>query len=38
MDNVILAQELVHSMKYKKGKYGWLAVKLDLEKAYDYIS
>ncbi|KAL8159786.1 hypothetical protein V2J09_001323 [Rumex salicifolius] len=35
MDNVLLAQELVHSMKRKTGRKGWFLLKLDLEKAYD---
>lgn len=34
-DNSIIAQEIIHSVKRKKGKSGWLAVKIDLEKAYD---
>ncbi|KAE8661412.1 hypothetical protein F3Y22_tig00113725pilonHSYRG00162 [Hibiscus syriacus] len=34
-DNIILAQEVVHSMKKKKGMKGWIAIKIDLEKAYD---
>ena len=35
MDNVIIAQEFIHSLGRKKGKVGYLAVKIDLEKAYD---
>ena len=34
-DNVILMQEAIHSMRRKKGATGWMAIKLDLEKAYD---
>ncbi|KAL8151867.1 hypothetical protein V2J09_021675 [Rumex salicifolius] len=34
-DNVLLAQELVHSMRRKSGRKGWFLLKLDLEKAYD---
>lgn len=34
-DNIIVAQEVIHSMKRKAGAEGWLAVKVDLEKAYD---
>lgn len=34
-DNVIIAQEIIHSMRLKKGKRGWVAVKVDLEKAFD---
>jgi len=34
-DNVIIMQEMLHSMRRKKGNKGWLAIKLDLEKAYD---
>ncbi|KAK5775330.1 hypothetical protein PVK06_043208 [Gossypium arboreum] len=35
MDNVIIAQEVVHSMQHKKGKKGWMAIKIDMEKDYD---
>jgi hypothetical protein len=35
IDNVIIAQEIIHSMHRKKGKVGQLVLKLDLEKAYD---
>ena len=35
MDNVLIAQELLYSLDHKKGKVGYMAVKLDLEKAYD---
>ena len=34
-DNVLIAQELFHALDKKKGKVGFMAVKLDLEKAYD---
>lgn len=34
-DNVVIVQEVMHSMKIMKGKKGFLAVKVDLEKAYD---
>lgn len=37
-DNIVIAQELVHSMRYKTGKSGRMIVKVDLEKAYDRIS
>lgn len=33
--NYIAASEILHSMKSKKGKLGWFALKIDLEKAYD---
>ncbi|CAA7037235.1 unnamed protein product [Microthlaspi erraticum] len=36
-DNIVLVQEAVHSMKKKKGRRGWMLLKLDLEKAYDRI-
>ena len=35
VDNVLIAQELFHSLDCKKGKMEYIAVKLDLEKAYD---
>lgn len=34
-DNVIIAQEVIHSMKHKKGNSRWMAIKVDLEKVYD---
>jgi hypothetical protein len=34
-DNVILAHELLHSFKNKKGKGGFMFLKLDMEKAFD---
>lgn len=37
MDNVIIAQELIHSLSRKKGNTGYMAIKIDLEKAYDKI-
>ncbi|KAG7548419.1 hypothetical protein ISN44_As12g036090 [Arabidopsis suecica] len=37
MDNIVLVQEAVHSMRRKKGRKGWMLLKLDLEKAYDRI-
>ncbi|XP_031120628.1 uncharacterized protein LOC116023758 [Ipomoea triloba] len=38
MDNVILTQEVVHTMSSKKGKKGFMIVKVDLHKAYDSVS
>ena len=35
VDNAIIVQEVIHSLKKKKGKMGWMVLKLDLEKAYD---
>ncbi|KAA3460126.1 reverse transcriptase [Gossypium australe] len=37
-DNVIIAQEVIHSMRSRKTGKNWMAIKLDLEKAYDRIS
>ena len=34
-DNAIIIQELVHIMSKKKGRGGFMAIKIDLEKAYD---
>uniref|UniRef100_A0A803NST3 Reverse transcriptase domain-containing protein n=1 Tax=Cannabis sativa TaxID=3483 RepID=A0A803NST3_CANSA len=37
-DNIIIAQEVAHSIKLKtRGKKGWMAVKLDLAKAFDRV-
>lgn len=35
LDNMIIAQEILHSMDKKKGWYGTMALKIDLEKAFD---
>ncbi|KAA3486895.1 Retrovirus-related Pol polyprotein LINE-1 [Gossypium australe] len=37
-DNIILAQEVIHSMRCKRNGKNWMAIKLDLEKAYDRVS
>ncbi|XP_026410038.1 uncharacterized protein LOC113305157 [Papaver somniferum] len=34
-DNTVIAQEIIHSMKKKRGETGWLALKLDMSKAFD---
>ena len=35
IDNAIIVQELVHTMSKMKGKGGFMAIKIDLEKAHD---
>jgi hypothetical protein len=35
LDNVVIAQELIHSIHRKKGRMSQLILKLDSEKAYD---
>ena len=35
LDNAIIVQELIHTMSKNKGRTGAMAIKLDLEKAYD---
>lgn len=35
IDNVIICQELLYSIKRKQGSRGAMVVKLDLAKAYD---
>ena len=35
IDNMLIAQELFHALDKNKGKIGFMAMKLDLEKAYD---
>lgn len=34
-DNIALAHELLHTMKSKKSEMTYMAIKIDLEKAYD---
>ena len=37
-DNILMAFETLHSMhKYKGGSYGYMALKLDMNKAYDWV-
>ncbi|KAI5349670.1 hypothetical protein L3X38_002559 [Prunus dulcis] len=36
-DNILIAHELFHDFKRKKGARGAMAIKLDLEKAYDLL-
>ena len=36
-NNIIVAQEVIHSMRNRKGKKGFMAIKIDLEKAYDRV-
>ena len=33
--NIVVASEIIHPLQKKKGKWGWFALKIDLEKAYD---
>lgn len=37
-DNILVALELIHTIKRCKSRNGLLAIKIDLEKAYDRIS
>ena len=37
-ENIIIAQEVVHSMRRKMGKKCFMAIKVNLEKAYDRLS
>ena len=34
-ENMMIAKELLHSIRMKKGKHGLVILKLDMEKAYD---
>lgn len=37
-DNIVVYQEVLHSMRKKKGNKGYMTLKIDLEKAYDRLS
>ena len=37
-ENIIIAQEIIHTMHRKSGKIGQMLIKVDLEKAYDRLS
>ncbi|XP_021726206.1 uncharacterized protein LOC110693390 [Chenopodium quinoa] len=34
-DNIVIMQEVLHTMKRKKGGKGYMTIKIDFEKAYD---
>lgn len=34
-NNIIIVQELIHSVRIRKGRKGWMAIKVHLEKVYD---
>lgn len=36
-ENIIIAQEIIHTMNHKRGKTRMMVVKVDLEKAYDRV-
>lgn len=36
-DNVLIVNEIFQSFRAIKGKEGWMAIKLDMEKAYDRV-
>lgn len=38
VENQVIVQEILHSLKTRKVKYGFMAIKLDLQKAYDRIN
>lgn len=38
IENIIVAQEIIHSMQMKTGRRGTWQVKVDLEKVYDRLS
>lgn len=35
--NLVTASEVLHSMNEKNGRWGWFALNMDLEKAYDRV-
>ena len=38
IDNIMIAQEVIHSMRKKMEKKGFMAIKVDIEKAYDRLN
>lgn len=36
-NNIVIAQEAMHSMRKSKGKMSWMALKIEIEKAYDNV-
>lgn len=37
IDNVVVYQEIIHTLKNKNGKTGAMIIKIDLEKAYEQL-
>lgn len=37
-DNIVVAQEMLHSMYIARGKQGYFVIKVDLAKAYDMVN
>lgn len=37
-ENIVVAQEMIHSMRRMRGKTGYFAIKVDLAKAFDRLS
>lgn len=37
VDNIVVAQEIIHTKRQKSGRQGLMAFKVDLEKAYDRV-
>lgn len=38
VENEVIVQEMLHSFRKRKVKQGFLAVKMDLQKAYDWVN
>jgi len=36
-DNILITHEIMHKFNRIKGKTAWVALKLDMEKAYDLL-
>lgn len=37
VDNIVICQDILHTLKYTKARVGGMVLKLDLEKAYDRV-
>lgn len=37
-DNIVIVQEVIHTMRRKQGTKGFMAIKIDFEKAYDRLN
>ncbi|KAH1092185.1 hypothetical protein J1N35_019442 [Gossypium stocksii] len=36
-DNIIIVQEIIHSMHIKKGRKSWMTIKVDIENTYNQL-